>query len=47
MKSDIGLTCGPVPAQSVGNETRFLSFHRRTVSKQEIEIRHALLPFQW
>ena len=44
-QSDIGLIAGPSPDQSIGSVKRFLSRHRRSVTGQEIEIRHALLPF--
>ena len=44
-KFDIGLADGPIQDQSIGNAARFFSRHRRSGSGQEIEIRHALLPF--
>ena len=44
-KCDIGLTAGPEPDQSFGNVKRFFSRHLRPSNGQEIEIRHALLPF--
>ena len=45
MKIDIGLTAVPLLEQSIGDARRFSSRHLRPVSGQEIEIRHALLPF--
>lgn len=44
-KSGIGLTAEPERAPSVGEVKRFLSRHRRGASGQEIEVRHAFLPF--
>ena len=44
-KSDIGLAGGPIQDQSIGSVKRFFSRHLRSVSGQEIGIRHALLPF--
>ena len=44
-KFDIGLTAGPAQDHSIGSVKRFFSRHRRSVLGQEIEIRHALLPF--
>ena len=44
-KCNIGLTAGPVKNQKIGGVKRFLSRHLRSGSGNEIEIRHALLPF--
>ena len=44
-KSQIGLTFGPKSDGWVGDAKRFVSRHFRAASGQEIEIRHALLPF--
>ena len=44
-KFDIGLTAGPAQDHSIGSVKRFFTRHRRSVIGQEIEIRHALLPF--
>ena len=44
-KCDIALTVGPKQDQPIGNVKRFFSRHLRPSSGQEIEIRHALLPF--
>ena len=44
-RSDIGLTAEPEPAPSIGEARRFLSRHLRAASGWEIEVRHALLPF--
>ena len=45
-KSDIGLTAGPEQALPIGDVNRFTSHHLRAVSGQEIEVRHAFLPFR-
>ena len=44
-KSRIGLTAGPVQEQSIDDVKRFFSRHLCPASRQEIEVRHALLPF--
>ena len=44
-KCNIGLTAGPVKDQEIGSVKRFVSCHLRSGSGNEIEIRHALLPF--
>ena len=44
-KHDIRLTVGPVQDQPFGGAKRFFSRHLRSISGQEIEIRHTLLPF--
>ena len=44
-RSLIGLTAGPETDRSVGEAKRFFSRHSRAASGQEIEVRHALLPF--
>ena len=44
-RSGIGLTAEPEQEPSIGEAMRFLSRHLRATSGQEIEIRHALLPF--
>ena len=44
-KSQIGLALGPKGEGWIGNAKRFVSRHLRAASGQEIEIRHALLPF--
>ncbi len=44
-KSGIGLTAGPETDRSIGEIKRFFSRHLRAASGQEIEVRHALLPF--
>ena len=44
-KCQIELTISPKPEQSLGNVRRFFSRHLRPANGQEIEIRHALLPF--
>ena len=44
-RSRIGLTAGPETDQSIGEARRFSSRHLRAGSGQEIEVRHALLPF--
>ena len=43
--SGIGLTTEPEQESSIGEATRFLSRHLRAASGREIEVRHALLPF--
>ena len=43
--SGISLTAGPETDRSIGGVKRFFSRHLRVASGQEIEIRHALLPF--
>lgn len=45
-RSGIGLTTEPEQESSIGEVKRFLSRHLRASSGQEIEIRHALLPFK-
>ena len=44
-KSDIRLAAGPVQDKPVGAAKRFYSRHLRSLSGQEIEIRHTLLSF--
>lgn len=44
-KSEIGLTDGPEQDRPISSVNRFFSRHLRPASGQEIEIRHALLPF--
>lgn len=44
-RSRIGLTAGPETDRSIGEVKRFFSRHLRAASGQEIEVRHALLPF--
>ena len=44
-RSNIGLTTEPEPAPSIGGARRFLSRHLRAASGREIEVRHALVPF--
>ena len=44
-KSLVALAVGPQDEQSLGIAERFSSRHRRAAVGQEIEIRHALLPF--
>ena len=44
-RSGIGLTAEPEREPSIGGVKRFVSRHLRTTSGQEIEVRHALLPF--
>ena len=44
-RSGIGLTAEPKREPSIGRVKRFVSRHLRTTSGQEIEVRHALLPF--
>ena len=44
-KSGIGLRAEPEQEPSIGEVKRFLSRHLRAASGQEIEVRHALLPF--
>ena len=44
-RSGIGLTAEPEQESSIGEVKRFLSRHLRAASGQEIEVRHALLPF--
>lgn len=44
-KCDLALSHGPVRDNPVGNVRRFFSRHRRRADGQQIEIRHALLPF--
>lgn len=44
-KQSISLIAGPTKEQPVGTIRRFSSRHQRSASQQEIEIRHALLPF--
>jgi hypothetical protein len=44
-KSAICLAEGPLADQSLGKVKRFFSRHLRPANGQEIEIRHALLPF--
>ena len=41
----IGLTARPEADRSIGAAKRFFSRHLRAASGQEIEVRHALLPF--
>ena len=41
----IGLTARPETDRSIGAAKRFFSRHLRAASGQEIEVRHALLPF--
>ena len=42
----VGLTAGPKNDRSIGEVKRFFSRHVRVASGQEIEVRHALLPFR-
>ena len=44
-KCHIALTAGPEDDRSMGDVERFFSRHLRPANGQEIEIRHALLPF--
>lgn len=44
-RNPIALTKGPVEKKPLGVAKRFSSYHIRTGSGTEIEIRHALLPF--
>ena len=44
-RSGTGLIAEPEREPSIGEVKRFLSRHRRGASGQEIEVRHALLPF--
>ena len=44
-RSRIGLTAGPDTDRPIGEVRRFFSRHLRVASGQEIEVRHALLPF--
>lgn len=43
--SRIGLMAGPETDRSIGEAKRFSSRHLRAASGREIEVRHALLPF--
>ena len=45
-RSRVGLTAGPEDDRSIGAVKRFFSRHVRAASGQEIEVRHALLPFR-
>ena len=42
---DVALVVGPRSEGAIGAATRFSSRHRRQPGNDEIEIRHALLPF--
>lgn len=44
-RSQVGLTFGPKSDGWVGSAKRFVSSHLRAASGREIEVRHALLPF--
>ena len=44
-RADIGLTNGPMKDQPIGRVGRFVSRHLRPADGQQIEIRHAFLPF--
>ena len=44
-RARIGLTARPETDRSIGEAKRFFSRHLRAASGQEIEVRHALLPF--
>ena len=44
--SGIGLTAEPEQELSIGEAMRFLSRHFRSASGEEIEVRHAFLPFR-
>ena len=44
-RTRIGLTARPETDRSIGEAKRFFSRHLRAASGQEIEVRHALLPF--
>ena len=43
---DIELVVGPRDEPAIGTATRFSSRHRRGSGEDEIEVRHALLPFR-
>ena len=45
-RSGIGLTAEPEQEPSIGEARRFLSRHFRSASGEEIEVRHAFLPFR-
>ena len=44
-RSGIGLTAEPEQEPSIGEARCFLSRHLRAASGEEIEVRHAFLPF--
>lgn len=45
-KECISLAAAPTSEQPLGTIRRFSSRHKRATNQQEIEIRHALLPFR-